>query len=187
MKCQGSKTLAFKWFHDWKKFQKIQPGRTYAQVLLLEKINQSHVKSGLKEYKLTTHPVTRKVTFNQHSKKFLKTKAHHTRLVKQQRNQVQVSNHGSSVTEVCKSSDTDGQVKLQNRFQVLQNTAVHESLDDQGFYNFRANVENKYAKVSKKPNAAPRVSDLKFLVRNEEIAKISVLKKIVHKNLLTQI
>ena len=93
--------MAFKWFHDWKKFQKIQPGRTYAQVLLLEKINQSHVKSGLKEYKLTTHPVTRKVTFNQHSKKFLKTKAHHTRLVKQQRNQVQVSNHGSSVTGVA--------------------------------------------------------------------------------------
>ena len=142
--------------------------------MLGRKINQSHVKSGLKENKLT-HSVTRTVTFNQNSKKFSQTKAHHTRLVKQQRNQVQVSNHGSSVTVVCKSSDTDDQVKLKNRFQVLQNAVDHESLDNQGFHNFRVTVENKHAKVSKKPNVAPRVSDSKFLVRNEEIAKHSVL------------
>ena len=42
------------------------------------------------------------------------------------------------MTGVCKSLAmvTDSQVKLQNRFQVLQNTADHESVDDQEFHNF---------------------------------------------------
>ena len=35
--CQAPKTLALKWFQDWKKFLKIQPGKLYAQALLLGK------------------------------------------------------------------------------------------------------------------------------------------------------
>ena len=60
----------------------------------------------------------------------------------------------------------------------MQNTADHESLDDKGFHNFRVTVENKHAKVSKKQNVAPRPSDSKFLVQNEEIAKNSVLNSV---------
>ena len=165
LECQASKTLAFKWFNDWKNYQKIQPDKTYAQALLLvRKRNQSSVKSGLKQNKPTIHPVSRTGTVDLNNKKSPKSKAHQTRLVKQHKNQVQVSNYRSSVTGVGKSSDivTDGQVKLKNRFQVLQNTADHESFDDQGFHNFRLSVEKKHAKVNKKQNVAARVSDSKF-------------------------
>ena len=37
LECQASKTLALKWFQDRIKFQTIQPGKTYAQALLLGK------------------------------------------------------------------------------------------------------------------------------------------------------
>ena len=34
LECQASKNLSLKSFQDWKKFQKIQPGKTYAQALM---------------------------------------------------------------------------------------------------------------------------------------------------------
>ena len=68
LQCQASQTLAFKWFHDWKKFQKIQPDKTFAQVLQLgKKVKQSCVNSSPKQNNFMPQQVSRIVDVKKNS------------------------------------------------------------------------------------------------------------------------
>ena len=163
----GFKSLALKWFHDWKKFKKIQLGKTYAQALLLGKeTNPLHVNSWPKQHKLVTQQVSRTAILNKNTKE-----TQNNGRVKRQGNKIQATAHGGSVAGVFKASDTRMQVELKNRFQVLQDTLDHESLQDQGCQNFRVTMENKHAKVNKKHKVAPRPPDSEHVGWNGEITK----------------
>ena len=132
LQCQASKTLAFKWFHDWKKFRKIQPDKTYAQVFQLgKKVKQSCVNSNPKQNNFMTKKVSRIVDVKKNS-----TKVQNKRPVQHQANQVKVLGSRNSVAGIAKVSDSYAQVQLRNTFQVLQDTLDHASFDDHGCQKF---------------------------------------------------
>ena len=112
MQCQASKTLAFKWFHDWKKVKKIQPDKTYAQVLQLgKKVNQSGVNSTQMQNNFVTQQVSRVANVKQNS-----TKGKNKRLVQRQADQVKVLSARSNVAGFAKVSDVEKNcTKVQNR------------------------------------------------------------------------
>ena len=102
LECQASKNLALKWFQDWKKFQEIQPGKTYAQELMSgKKLNPGWPNSKSRHNKFPTHQVSKNSNFYRDSNP-IKNNCK----IPLQVNTVRVLDHGSSVAGVPKESDT---------------------------------------------------------------------------------
>ena len=122
LETQASKTLAFKWFQDWKKYQKIQPGKSYAQALILgRETNPCTVYS-----KPRQHKVTPKQTSNIHNGRMDRgsKKSNHTVPVKT--NTSTGLQSGGSVAGTSRATNHPVQIQLKNRFQVFQDTLNHE-------------------------------------------------------------
>ena len=163
LECQASKTLALKWFQDWKKFQTIQLGKTYAQALLLgKKLDPVRGDLRMKQNIPNQVPVTaRSDRGSQQNKNKL--------LVHRQVSQVKLSDHGSSVTGIPQAPQIQVQIELKNRFQILQDTADHEIFHDQGVHSFQ--VTNKHAKVHKENKVAFIATYKKYPERKLESLK----------------
>ena len=69
LESKTSKTLALKWFYDWKKFLKIQRGKSYAQALILGKeTNLGPVNLKHKQHNVAPKQLSKTVTVDRDSR-----------------------------------------------------------------------------------------------------------------------
>ena len=101
-------------------------------------MNPLHVNFYPKQHNLATQQLSRTPNFKENTKQ---TK--NDSRVQRQGCKIQATVHGGSVVGAFKVVDTHMQVELKNRFQVLQDTSDHETLQDQGCQHFRVTMQNK--------------------------------------------
>ena len=124
---KASKGLALKWFQHWKQFQKIQPGKTYAQALILGK----ETNPGPAYPRISHSSVPKnQVSTNQKRHRYMTCK-NNKQTTNIQTNASTGLNRGDGVAGVSRVRNTSVQIQLTNRFQVFQDQLSHEFEDQQ--------------------------------------------------------
>ena len=149
------------------KISNIQPGKSYAQALILgRETNLGPVHFKPKQYNVTLKQASKIGNFDRDNNC---SKNKYT--VPVQVNTPRVSQCGGSVAGVPRVSKTPVQVQLKNRFQVFQDSLHHEPCDDQWGHKFR--VISKEAKGHKSDKVASITQNVK-----EEVPKAQIQKKL---------
>ena len=122
-----SKGLASKWFRDWKQFQKIQTGKSYAQALILgREMNPGPVYSRTSQSSIPKNQV-----FTDQKRQRYTTCENNNQTTTIQTSASSGSKSGGSVAGASRVRETPVQIQLTNRFQVLQDKLSHEVEDQQ--------------------------------------------------------
>ena len=163
LESKASKTLALKWFQDWKKFQKIQPGKSYAQALIVgRELNLGPVNLKIKQHNVASKQASKTVKLHR-DKNCNKNKP----TVPSQVNSPTRLQCGRSVAGGPSSLTTPVQVEIKNRFQVFQDTLDQELCEDQWGHSSR--VISKQAKSHNKDKVASITKNVKQDVPNPYI------------------
>ena len=169
-----SKGLALKWFRDWKQFQKIQTGKSYAQALILgREMNLSPVYSRTSQISIPKIQV-----FTDQKRHRYMTCENNNQTTTIQTSASSGSKSGGSVAGVSRVRETPVQIHLTNRFQVLQDKLSYEIEDQQWGQTFsHTSKQAKSPKNEKVTSNSTTVTEKVHKIRSPKQLQTTVFQK----------